>query len=361
MGQRGGHQDSQHQICRDGGDAHTHNQGNQHSQDEQDQRLSAGNVNQRGGKPVANAGPHHNTADDTRHSAGYRHRNGGFCRVYADFYQLLRGQAAFFIQHDDNQSQQDGIQPGAGHGLTCHRQDINQEYQGQKQVKTAQQRPDFGHILLLDALQAVLLGINVHGEQQRGIVQDGRNGGGLDQIKVRNRQTLRNQESRGSHDRRGKLSAGRGCGLHRRGSLRLVAGLFHQGDGKGACADHISHGAAADGAEKAAGNDRHLGGSAPVFSKHGGGYIRDVVPYPADLHQGAQGYKEDDIEGRRVQCRAKNAVRGQIGQIDKILKGQPGMLQKSGPEWAGKAKKDKYRYHNDQGLPHGAAGGVQDG
>ena len=172
---------------------------------------------------------------------------------------------------------EDGYEDGGENGDGCGVLDasgvaayeIDQQNQGQQEIGLLQQGQELGQLILAQAPQAQLLGLQVDGDKNTGKVQhSGQDGldhdGAVGQLDV-----VRHQESGGAHDGGHDLTAGGGGGLGGSGELRLVAGLLHQGDGDGAGAHGIGYGGAGDHALHGADHNSHLGGAAG-HAAHGG-------------------------------------------------------------------------------------------
>jgi hypothetical protein len=119
---------------------------------------------------------------------------------------------------------------------------------------------------------------------------------------------LGHDEPAGAHDGRHEHAADGGRRLDAAGHVGPEAGLFHHGDGEGAGGDRVGDGAAGDGAEQAAGDDRHLGRSADLVAHGRQGKVDEKPLGPAFFQKGPEQDEQDHVGGQHVGHDAEHAV-----------------------------------------------------
>ena len=190
------------------------------------------------------------------------------------------------------------------------------------------------------------------GEVQHG-GQDGLDGhGGIGQTHV-----LRHQEGGSAHDGGHDLAAGGGGRLDSAGELRLIAGLFHHGDGDGAGGNGVAHGGAGHHAAQGGGDDRHLGGAAAGPTGNAVGKADEEVGDAGALQKRAENDEQNDVGIADVDRGADDAVGGVEQLIDDVLQrlievGVPAELIVEGIH-------QQHAHHAQNGQAHAAAAQLQ--
>ena len=131
---------------------------------------------------------------------------------------------------------------------------------------------------LRQALETLLAGLEVNGEEDREIVRAVRAAARrLATVRYLTAEELGHDEGGRAHDRRHDLPAGRGHRLDGTGERRRIADPLHQRDREGAGGHHVGHGRTRDRAEQPAGHDRDLGRPAGLVAGERQGEIHEEL------------------------------------------------------------------------------------
>ena len=206
------------------------------------------------------------------------------------------------------------------HGRVAHAEDHDQEEGREQQMTPFPNDPaQVGQLLAGHAPEVTAEGLQVHHVEQRKVVEACGKDGGLAHLKVGNPQHVRHDEGPRAHHRRHDLASGGGHRLHCAGKLGAVTDLHHQGDGEGAGGDHIGNGRAADGPEKSAAHDRHLGRPTPEMPGHGVGEHHEKLTGAGD-HQKPTEHDENEDETRaHAERDAEQPFGGQVLIAQKLF------------------------------------------
>ena len=243
-----------------GGSGYAHPQHNaaQHSEDQRNEYLAAGqghdSAQQLGGKACDGDA----SGDDARHAAGHCHSDGTpgtalqgadkfserqavvlFCHPAALLPSGTVGKDPADDAHDNGDDNGQGCTVGHGAGIAPHQ--IDQDHQRGQEVNLLHQGAGLGQLLSGDPLQAKLPGLQVDGNVNAGKIQHRRQDRAHSNRPVRLAGKLRHQEGCRTHNGRHDLTAGGGSGLHSAGKLALVAHTLHHGDGNGAGTNRVGH------------------------------------------------------------------------------------------------------------------------
>ena len=299
------------------------------------------------------------TGDDTGHAAGGGNGDHALTASGEGFPDHLEeGEQlcleaigpGFFIQQAAEGADGDGHHDGDGggvlDGLLAGGYQIHQQDQGQQQVNLLQQGHQSGQLPLGQAPQALLLGLQVDGDEDTGEVQhrgqDSLHGdGGIGQL-----DEVRHQEGGGAHDGGHDLAAGGGGGLSGRGELGLVAGLLHQGDGDGAGANGIGNAGAGDHALKSGGHHGHLCGAAGEAADNSIGDVDEELTDAGALQEGTEDDEHHDELAADIDGGGEDAFLGEEQLAHHT--GDP-------------AAEGRIGQAPDQGIDHEAARHDQDG
>ena len=224
--------------------------------------------------------------------AGDGHGDGGLGTGHEGVQDVLDAHAADGPQLRHHDGDHDGPEGAEDDGLAAPDQHVQQEHNGDQQMApVTHDLAGLGHLVLGQAVEAVLGGPHLDLDDDAQIVDQGGDDGGLDNDAVLNAQGLRHDEGGGAHDGGQQLAAHGGGGLHGAGELLGVAGLLHQGNGEGAGGDHVGHGGAVDGAQEAGGQNGHLGGAALGVAGQGVGDVVEELAHAALVHDLAENDK----------------------------------------------------------------------
>ena len=320
-------------VVRGGGNAHAQHDAAQHGQHQRQQRGRAGDADDDVDQLGRKARDGQAARDDARDAAGHGHgdhaasarlqgskdalgaeaairtegrRNHAVGRLLA---RLLGAQVA---QEVVDEAHRDGRQNGDGcgelHGLGVAAHQVDQDDQGQQQVAVLDELAHAGQQLLRDALQAQLLGLQVHRDEDAQEVQHRRQDRAHDDVGVGHAHVLRHQEGRSAHDGGHDLAAGGGGGLNRARELRSIAGLLHHRDGDGAGGDGVAHGGAGHHAAQRRGHDRDLRRAAREAAAEAVRQADEEVGDAGALQERAEDDEHDDVLGADVDRGGEHAA-----------------------------------------------------
>ena len=176
-----------------------------------------------------------------------------------------------------------------------------------------------GQLLSRNALQVILLGLQMDGNEDAGKIEHSRNDRADDDVAVRCAHDISHQERRGAHDRRHDLSAGGSGCLNGARELAAVTGLLHQRDRDGTGTDGISDGRAGDHAQESGRYDRDLGGTARETADEGVREIDEEVGNARPLQERAEDDENNNELRARVDRRGQDAFFGIEEQADRIV------------------------------------------
>ena len=250
-------------VC-GGRDAHAEDDAADHGQKQGDHRRvddgdAAADGNDRRDHLGGEAGRGDAAGDDARHGAGNGDGNGALAAGFERFKDAAEGYRVVAVNDADDDGDEDSDGGGVGHGAGASGDEPDEDDQRQQEVYLAEQLRKLRQLIARDALEAELLGLKVDGDEDAGEVQHRGENGAQRDLGVGDVHVLRHQERGGAHDRGHYLAAGGGRSLDGTGKFRLVAGLFHHGDGDGAGGDGVADGRAGDHAAERGGDDRNLG------------------------------------------------------------------------------------------------------
>lgn len=162
----------------------------------------------------------------------------------------------------------------------------------------------------------------MHHKEDAGEVQNGGQDGGNDDGSIGDAGDLRHKEGGGAHDGRHDLTAGGSGGLHCCGKFRLIAHLFHGGDGDAAAADGIGDGGAGIHSLQGAGDNGDLGGAAHAGTRDGVCQIHEEGADAGLFEEGAEDDKQHDKGGADGDGGGEDAAIEVIEQVvDEIAQG----------------------------------------
>ena len=320
--------------------------------------MAVGHLDQHRRHAEAQAGPHDDSDDDSHHAAGDGNGFGPVDGGLHNLFKLIRGDPVSGGKQGADDGGDNGGDTRFRHRHLKHAHGYDQVDQRKDQVHIFYQFLPGGQLALRHALDVVLSGVQVHGHKDRHVEQHRGNQRRLHQVEVGDSQILCDQEGRRAHDRRHDLAARGRRGFHRCGVLVLKTAFLHHGNGEGAGPDHVGDGAAADGAEKAAGHHRDLGRAAPELSEGPGSQLGEVIANPRLIKHRAQNDKQHDVAGRGINRSAVNPVRAQVHHAGDPGDIHPHMGQESRHVLSHEAIDDKADHHDGQGFSHRPAGGL---
>ena len=176
----------------------------------------------------------------------------------------------------------------------------------QPDFRTSQERR---HVFVdLRGADLVLGGLEIDVHEQRGVVEQRRNGGGDADRAIGDLQELRHDEGGGAHHRRHELAAGRADRFDRRRAVGREARAHHQRNGDDADRHHVADRGAGDHAEQRRADHRDLGGAAAKVAhrRHGDvGEIGRAAGAAEHLAHERERHHDQhrDAEQRRRSCR----------------------------------------------------------
>ena len=147
----------------------------------------------------------------------------------------------------------------------------------------------------------------MHADENARKIQHRREDRPDDDVRVWETYVVYHQERRRAHDRRHDLPAGRGCGLHRAGKLRLIAHFLHHGDRNGARTHGVGDGGTGYHALESAGNDGGLRRTAGRPAGERVCKLYEEVGNAGALKKCAEDDEYGDVLGADVDRRGENA------------------------------------------------------
>ena len=340
-GRAGGGHDA---VVGGSGHAHAQHDAAEHGQHQSHHHMAAGKVHD-GAEQLGGKTGHGDAAGDhTGHAAGHSHGDralGAALQRAEDhgaqvLHRVLTGllPAGAGIQDQvrdaDHHGGHDGQSRGISHGIGVGGHQHHQQHQGEQQVDPLHENAQLGQLVPGDALEAQLLGLQMHSDVDAGEIQHGRQDGPHGDGAVRLAGELGHEEGGSAHDRRHDLAAGGSGSLHGAGELALIAGLFHHGDGNGAGSHGVAHGGAGHHAAQGGGDDGHLGGAAGGGAGHGVGQADEEAGDAGALQERAEDDEHDDELGTHVHRTAENAVGGIEHGADHLVDGHAQLLSGEG-------------------------------
>ncbi len=137
-------------------------------------------------------------------------------------------------------------------------------------------------------------------------------------------------KSRRAHDRRHNLAARGGNRLHGSGYRRIIADLFHKGDGERACRHHIGYRAAAQHSHQAGGNHGRFRRAAAGSAKSSGGDLNKHIANAGKCQECAEQKVNGDKIRRSRGGSTENAVLRHKERGNQRVKAHAPVLQDSG-------------------------------
>ena len=263
--------------------AHAQHDAAQHGQHQADDGNVARHLDDGIDEDRGQAGNGNAAGNDTRHTAGHSHSDStagtGFQRIHRREEGLLTGTgqrlagrlrrllftAPLALQEEVDEANGNGrqnrISGRMGHGLAAGGHQPNQQNQRDDQIAITGQYLPLGQLVTGNAFQAQLLGLQMDGDKDSGEVQNGRQDGLNRHLRIGDLHVFRHQKRSRAHDGRHDLAAGGGGSFHCAGKLRLVASLFHHGNGERSGGNGIAHRGAGHHAAQGGADHGHLGGT----------------------------------------------------------------------------------------------------
>ena len=170
--------------------------------------------------------------------------------------------------------------------------------------------------------------MNHHPDPQK--IQNSRENGYLDDVKIGRVRKGRDQKSRGAHDRRHELSAGRCRRFDRGGHMRTITGFFHHGNGIRSGGHGVRGRRTGDRTDKAAGDHCHLGRTAPGPTGQGQCDFADGLAGPGGLKKGGENYERKNKGGIGVGHDTVDPAHATGQKFDDATKGVAVMSQNPG-------------------------------
>ena len=361
----GGHDD----VVRGGGNAHAEHDAAEHRQHESDDQVTVGQTDDRADEHLAETGHGDDAGDDTSHTAGdtdaqavlaavfkrvddggqaldvgladgvvdnqQREGDGKAERAAVLAHEGARLEAAAHEGHEQKRDQGDGhdelllalftadhgddyavkgrVHGGGGHREADH-DHVDQNDQREDEVDLREQDLPLGELFAGQALEAELLGLEVHAEEDAEEVQECGQDCTHDDISIGNADHFRHQERRSAHDRGHDLAAGGGCSLDRAGKLRGITSLLHHRDGDGTGGNGVTDGGTGDHAAEGRGNDRDLCRTAGRPADQRVRAVDEEVCNTRGLQEGAENDEQRDV-GRADADRGAENTGGGVEEV----------------------------------------------
>ena len=171
---------------------------------------------------------------------------------------------------------------------------------------------------------------------------------------------LCDNKRRRTHNGRHNLSACGGGGFYRSGELGLIARLFHQRNGKGACCRNICQAGTADRTKQRTGQHRSLGGAANTLTENAYRYINQHTVRFDLRHKRTQQTEQENEAGRSAQRHTENTFGREDHMPHKGRKRAAAMCQRSREVLAENRIQNEDRRNQNQRIAQNAAGTLQD-
>ena len=219
-----------------------------------------------------------------------------------------------------DQAHGDGDEDSDG-GRILQRADVrrdhpDQKHKRQQQVDVAHEIPEAWQLRTRDALEAELLGLEMHGDEDAAEIQHGRQDGPEGDLTVGDIHIFGHEERGRAHDGRHDLTAGRGSRLDRAGEFGPVAGTFHHRDRDRARGNGVADGRAGHHAAQCGRDDRDLGRAAGGPAGDGIGEINEEARDAGTLQKRAKDDKHGDELRAHLYGRAQHAGRAEKERVD---------------------------------------------
>ena len=361
----GGHDD----VVRGGGHAHAEHDAAEHRQHESDDQVTVGQTDDRADEHLAETGHGDDAGDDTSHTAGNTDAQAVLAAVFkcvddggqaldvgladgvvdnqqhegdgkAERAALLAHEGArleaaahegheqkrdqgdrhdelllalFTADHGDDHAVKGRVHGGGGHRKADH-DHVDQNDQREDEVDLREQELPLGELFAGQALEAELLGLEVHAEEDAEEVQECGQDRTHDDLCIGNADHFRHQERRSAHDRGHDLTAGGRCSLDRAGKLRGITGLLHHRDGDGTGGHGVTDGGTGDHAAQSGGNDRDLCRAAARPTDQRVRAVDEEVCDTRGLQEGAEDDEQRDV-GRADADRGAEDTGGGVEEV----------------------------------------------
>ena len=180
----------------------------------------------------------------------------------------------------------------------------------------AQHLPDARQIRFRQTLEPRPPGFEVHGHEDRQVVEQGRQNRIAGDLQIARAQELGHHESGCPHDRRHQLPPGRRDRLDGAGKGRTIAGTHHQRNREGAGGHHVGDRAARDGAEQGTGDHGDLCGPTGGVTRQREREIHEELPGTTAFDEGAEQDEQHHVGGRHIERNAEDALGRQVELIE---------------------------------------------
>ena len=347
-GHTGGSHDA---IVGGGGNTHAQNDAAEHGQYQTNDHLVAGKGDNALDHGVSQAGHSDGAGDDTGDAAGCGYGNGAL-RTSGQGVQDLSGiHPIVLIEHTHGDSGENGQSSGKLNGITAGGYQIDQQEDRGHQIDLLQQGLEFGKFFLAQTLQTHFLGLQMDGDEDTGKVECCRQNGLDHDGTVGQLDKVCHKESGCAHNGRHDLTAG-GSGCFRSGSeFRLVACLFHQGNGHSAGTYGVCHGGAGNHSFQGAGHHGHFGSTAGKATHDGIGNLNEEIRNAAAFQKGTEDNKYRNKLGADVDGSGEHT----LFAVEQVFDGK---IQASLERGIGKAPDERVGQkncrNNEDGQTHGA-------
>ena len=342
----GGHDD----VVRGGGNAHAKHDAADHRQEQSDDEVTVGEADHVGDELAAETGHRDAHGDDTGDAAGDTDGDAVLTAVFKAVDELGRGHAVILVDEADGDGSDGGIDGALGHGLTAD-DHVDQQDQGQEQVDLGKELAPLGQLFARQTLEAELLGLEVHAEEDAEEVQERGQDRADDDLGILKAGHFRHDERRSAHDRGHDLTAGGGSRLDRAGELAGIAGLLHHRDGDGTGGNGVTDGGAGDHAAEGGGNDRDLCRAAARPADQRVGAVDEEVGNARRFKEGAEHQEQRDVGRADGDRRADDAVGGVENVVHDQLKAHMA---------ADERVKDEHARHAQDGNTDGTAAALSE-
>ena len=211
---------------------------------------------------------------------------------------------------------QDGDRGGKLQRADVRRDHPDQEHERQQQIDVADEVLEAGQLRARDALEAELLGLEMHGDEDAAEIQHGGQDRPECDLTIGHAHVLGHEERGRAHDGRHDLAAGGGRRLDGAGELRLVAGLFHHRDRDRAGGDGVADGRAGHHAAQRGRDNGDLGRAAGGPAGDGVGCVNEEAGDAGSLKEAAEDDEHGDELRAHLHGRAQHAGRAEKERVD---------------------------------------------
>ena len=358
--QGGDEQDVSRQVGGHGGQCHAQQHAAQHGDDQTDPHQVAAHGRDDRTEAGGQAGDGDNTDDNAAAGdglGGIGGQAGGIQHLLDDMDGAIAHLGTDDVQHQNSgDAVQGGALQSAAHGNGNH-----QHHNGTQQIQPGQD--GLALQIHLHAFTSVgsLFCQHVNQQEDRQIVHDRGDDGGLADGHVGDAQHLGHQEGASAHDRRHDLTAGRGRSLDCAGLLGSIAHLLHHGDGHDAGASYVGSSRAGDHTHQAGGHNSGLGRAGVVVGL--GTKLDADVDQNLAASAGAKQRTEyhDPVHEARA-CAGGgtvNALATHDHQVSELLDIHAAVVENTGQPSGSPDICDKHADKDHQGQAHGSINAQQ--